>query len=68
MSEQYDPKVRYDLMAHTGEKVAEVVKGVAYEGAPDFQQKIGELSQLGRVEGSTLIREDGAVFNLVPQR
>ncbi|BCD88021.1 hypothetical protein PSm6_44280 [Pseudomonas solani] len=64
---EYDPKGRYDLITGTGEKIAEVVKGVLYEVAPDYRQPAGELTAVARIDGLTAIRSDGAVFQLVPQ-
>jgi len=67
MTEQYTQKGRYDVIDHTGYKVGEVVKGVFYEGAPDYRQAIWTVTHVGNDDGLTIVRDDGAVFKLVPQ-
>ena len=64
MSEQYDPQGRYDVINRlNGDKLGELVKGVLYEGAPDYRQKVGTVTW---DEGLSFTHE-GAVFDLVPQ-
>ncbi|MCI9874476.1 hypothetical protein [Pseudomonas atacamensis] len=67
MTEQFDPKGRYDVIDQfTGDKIGEVVKGVLYQGAPDYRQESGAITVEGNNEGLTFVY-DGAVFALVPQ-
>lgn len=67
MTEQFDPKGRYDVIDQfTGDKIGEVVKGVLYQGAPDYRQESGAITVEGNNEGLTFFY-DGAVFALVPQ-
>lgn len=63
---QYDPLGRYDVM-HGVIKVGEVVKGIYYEGPPDYRQEVGNIEIEEGPEGLTLMREDGTIFVLVPQ-
>lgn len=65
--QKYDPLARYDVM-HGGIKVGEVVKGIYYEGPPDFRQQVGRIEIEESPGGLTLTREDGTMFALVPQR
>lgn len=67
MSEQYDPQGRYDVFDRlSGDKIGEVVKGVFYQGAPDYRQESGTITVVGQDNGLTF-EHDGAMFDLVPQ-
>lgn len=61
---QYNPATRYDVIHPDGSKVGEVVKGILYEGAPDYRQEVGAISAVG--DDLTLVIND-VTFQLVPQ-
>lgn len=66
MPDDYDPRGRYDVLTLNGEKLGELVKGVLYEGAPDYRQEV-ELIDPGLVrEGLTLVFR-GVEYHLVAQ-
>lgn len=67
MTAQFDPIGRYDVIDQfTGDKIGEVVKGVLYQGAPDYRQESGTITVEGKNDGLTFVYE-GNVFALVPQ-
>lgn len=63
MSEQYDPQGRYNVIDPDGGKIGEVVKGVLYQGAPDYREEVGTVSFDGKDEGLTF-EHSGTVFTL----
>ena len=46
--------------------MAELVKGILYEGPPDYRQAVDSVSVKGD-EGGLTLEYDGVVFDLVPQ-
>lgn len=64
MNVDFDPQGRYDVFGPDGHKIGEVVKGVLYEGAPDYREKVGTVTM---DEGLTFFHE-GARFELVLQK
>lgn len=69
MSEDYDPDGRYDVFEPEGRKIGEVVKGVVYEGTPDFRREAGRIrvTDVDSPNGMTFVH-NGATFRLVPQK
>ncbi|RON41774.1 hypothetical protein [Pseudomonas brassicacearum] len=66
MPAQYDPKSRYNVVDPDGLKVGEVVKGVLYEGAPDYREKVGTIA-FDAVDDRLIFVHHNVVFELVPQ-
>ncbi|MBA6095579.1 hypothetical protein H4C80_00250 [Pseudomonas juntendi] len=67
MPEDYDPQGRYDVLALDGEKLGESVKGVLYEGPPDYRQEVA-LIDPGLVSEGLRIAFMGLNYQLVAQR
>jgi len=75
MTKQFDPQGRYDVRDN-GLKLGELVKGKFYEAGSTKPrgQVVGNLfsynngEDTGRIEGLTIVRTDGSVFELVPQQ
>lgn len=66
MPARYDPEGRYNVIAPDGSKIGEVVKGVLYEGAPDYREQVGTIAF--DAEGDRLtFTHHNRVFELVPQ-
>lgn len=63
---KHDPMGRYDVFFQ-GAKVGEIVKGIYYEGPPNYQQRVGVAQIEEGPFGLTMTREDGTVFMVVPQ-
>lgn len=44
MTEQDDPQGRYEVFSRlSGDRIGEMVKGVLYEGPPEYRQKVGTV-------------------------
>jgi len=64
MNEKYDSSACYNVIDPDGVKIGEVVKGVLYEGAPDYREVFGTIVFDGADDGLTF-EHNGAVFELV---
>ncbi|PLV12575.1 hypothetical protein [Pseudomonas guariconensis] len=60
---KYDIEVRYDVFGPDGLKIGEVVKGVLYQGAPDYRERVGEVG----LDEELAFYYEGARFELRPQ-
>lgn len=74
MTKQFDPKARYDVI-YEGARIGELVKGVFYEGRKAWENGEVRGDQFfigddfaGRIEGLAIVRDDGTVFELIPQQ
>ena len=65
MTEQYNSQGRYNIYYEGDQKRGEVVKGVLYEGEPDFRQETGRFTAED-LEGLNFVHQ-GARFKLVRQ-
>lgn len=67
MSDQYDPKGRYNVINQvTREKDFEVVKGVLYAVPPKYHVEVGAVSVVGNAQDLTF-EYNGNTYDLVPQ-
>lgn len=64
MIANYDSNACYDVIDPDGVKIGEVVKGVLYEGAPDYREVVGTIVFDGTDDGLKF-EHNGAVFELV---
>lgn len=65
MHARYDPMGHYNVIDPAGLKIGEVVKGVLYEGAPDYREQVGTIA-FDAVDDRLTFVHHNVVFELMP--